>query len=252
MVNNPIINTIPSGNANPLIMEIVGPAGAGKTTLIRILYEQNKKIRQGVSTSKIRRIPFFVSNTVLLLPTYLRHYRHSRWFSWKEVRSMINLRLWHQVLAHQLSSRNLEMTIFDQGPIFRLAYLHEFGPEVTKSLVFEQWWNNVLSQWMNTLDIVVWLDAPNETLLERVHGRGHGYLTKEIPTSEGYEFLERYRKIFEHVLAKFAMNQELTLLHFKTDQKSPDQIADEIRVALESKLSLINDSRAAALPTNNT
>lgn len=252
MATHPIINKMSSGNTHPLIMEIVGPAGAGKTTLIRVLCEQNNQIRQGVSFPKIRRLPSFISNTVLLLPTYLRHYRHSRWFSWKELRSIVNLKLWHRILANQSSNHKPEMTVFDHGPIFRLAHLREFGPEVTKSPVFERWWNQVLSQWVNTLDVVVWLDAPNETLLERVQGRGHGYLTKEISTSEGYEFLERYRKTYEHVLAKFVMNQELTLLHFKTDWQSPEQIADEIRVALESKLSLINDSRAAVLPTNNT
>lgn len=217
-------------------MEIVGPAGAGKTTLMRVLCEQNKQIRNGVSPPKINRLPFFVDNTVLLLPTYLRHYRHSRWFTWKEMRSMINLRLWHQVLAYQLNNRHLETTLFDHGPIFRLAHLHAFGPEVTQSPVFEQWWNTLLGQWINTLDVVIWLDAPNETLLERVHGRGHGYLSKELSASEGYAFLDRYRKIYQQILAKFAMNQKLTLLHFKTDRKSPEQIADEIRVALESRL----------------
>jgi Deoxynucleoside kinase. len=115
-----------------------------------------------------------------------------------------------------------------------------------QSPVFEQWWNNVLSQWADTLDVVVWLDAPNETLLERVQQRGHGYLTKEISTAEGYEFLERYRKIYEQVIVKFAMNKGLTLLRFKTDRKSPDQIADDIRVALDSRFG----TNAVALPAN--
>jgi deoxyadenosine/deoxycytidine kinase len=247
MSSNSILNKTASDADYPLVIEIVGPAGAGKTTLMHVLCERHKQIRQGVSYPKISRLPFFVDNTAMLLPTYLQHYRHSRWFTWKEIRAMINLRLWHQILAHQYNSRNLETTLFDHGPIFRLAHLHEFGPEVTKSPVFEQWWNRVLDQWINTLDVVIWLDAPNEILLDRVHGRGHGYLSRELALSEGHEFLNRYRKAYEQILAKFAINPELTLLHFKTDQKSPDQIANEITAALASRLALNNNLKTAAL-----
>jgi deoxyadenosine/deoxycytidine kinase len=214
-------------------VEIVGLAGAGKTTLTRTLCQRNEKIQVGVPLDKVRTIPFLLSNTLSLLPTFLRHYRHTRWFTWSEVRSMDYLRAWHHALARQSRSNDF-LVVFDHGPIFRLALLREFGPAITRSELFEQWWDNVLNKWMTTLDIVVWLEAPLPIMLERAQDRGHWYLSGDISVQEGYEFLGRYQRAYEQILAQLTINQAVTLLRFNTDEKSPNQIADEVLVALES------------------
>lgn len=226
-------NNMRDGNTRPLTVEIVGLAGAGKTTLIRTLCQQNQKVQEGIRLHKMRTIPFLVSNTLFLLPTFLSHYRHTRWFTWSEVRSMNYLKAWHHALTRQ-SRRNDFVVVFDHGPIFRLALLREFGPEITRSQLFEQWWDSVLNEWMNTLDILVWLEAPFAILLERAQRRGHWYLSSGISVQEGYKFLRRYQRAYEQIMARLQTNRRLTFLHFDTGQKSPTQIANEVLVALAS------------------
>jgi deoxyadenosine/deoxycytidine kinase len=222
------------GNMRPLVIEIAGLAGAGKTTLIRDLSQRNNQIQVGVELQKIKTLPAMLSDALFFLPTYLRRYRHSRWFTWQEARSMVYLKAWHRALTQQ-PPKDDAVVVFDHGPIFRLALLREFGPEITRSQLFEQWWENVLNLWMNTLDIIVWLEAPFEVLLERTQRRGHWYLSRGISIQEGYEFLARYENVYEQIIARCPMNQGPTLLHFTTEQKSPDQIAEEVLSVLDSK-----------------
>lgn len=214
----------------PLVAEIVGPAGAGKSTLLRTLSQRNKKVQTSVSLSKIRYISPFISNTLFLLPTFLRDYRHSRWFTWAETRSMTYLKGWHQVLNRQPTS-NDSVTVLDHGPIFRLALLREFGPEITQSQRFEEWWGRMFNLWATTLDIVIWLDAPDVILKERIQIRSQWHRAKGKSEQETFEFLARYRTSYEQIIAQLTACRVQTLLRFDTGQESPEQIADKVVAA---------------------
>ena len=211
----------------PLVVELVGPAGAGKTTLSRALGKRNKRILAGVRLRRIGHILFFISSTLFLLPTYLRQHRHSRWFTREETRAMTYLKAWHHALGRQASS-DIAVTVLDHGPVFRLAQLCEFGPEITRSRRFEEWWDRMLKQCTVTLDMVIWLDAPDTNLLERIHVRDRWHIIKGKSEQEGYEFLARYRRSFERVIPKLTANGGPRVLRFDTNQESLDQIVDKV------------------------
>ena len=217
----------------PLVVELIGPAGAGKTTLLRAPSQRGKKIQPDIRLSKIRNIPFFISNTFSLLPTYLRQYRHSRWFNRRETRSMVYLKAWLHVLGQQ-ASNNDRMAILDHGPIYRLAVLREFGPEITTSQPYKRWWASLLNQWTATLDIVIWLDAPNAILLERIRARDHWHTIKEESEQEAYEYLTRYRSALEQIIAESLTDRQVTLLRFDTNQESVEQMVDHILATFDA------------------
>jgi len=225
MNNGATSNTI--AEKLPLVVEIIGPAGAGKTTLVRSLGQREKKIQQGISLSKTRQIPFFISNTFSMLPAYLRHYRHSRWFNWRETRSMVYLKAGLHVFGQE-ALNNEVVTVLDHGPIYRLATLREFGPELTTSQPYTRWWANLFRQWAATLDMIIWLDAPNAILLDRIRGRDHWHVIKEKCEREAYEFLTRYRTALERLIVRSVTDHQVALLRFDTSQKSADQIVDEV------------------------
>lgn len=219
----------------PLVVEIIGPAGAGKTTLLRALSQRHKKIQPGIHLSKIRRFPFFISNTFSLLPTFLRQYRHSRWFNRRETRSMDYLKAWLHVLGQQASNNDL-VIILDHGPIYRLAVLREFGPEITTSQLFKRWWARLVNQWTATLDVVIWLDAPNVILLERIRARNSYHTIKEKREQDGFEFLTHYRTALKQIIAESVTDRNVTLLRFDTNQESVEQIVDKVLVACNLEL----------------
>lgn len=227
----------PDSKNRALVAEIVGPAGAGKSTLLRTLSQRNDEFRASVPLTKVRYILPLIENTLFLLPSFLRYYRRSRWFTWAETRSMIYLKAWHQELTRQEASSD-PLTIMDQGPIFRLVLLREFGPEFSQSPRFEEWWRRIFKQWAAILDSVIWLDAPNALLKERIRTRSVWHRTKEKSEEEIYSFLTRYRTSYEQIIAELPAHLRQTLLCFDTSQESSEQIANKVLTAFDLELNI--------------
>jgi hypothetical protein len=215
-----------------LVVEVMGPAAAGKTSLVRTLRARDDRIRAGFDVPRIRWFPFVVGKVADLLPSWLLHYRRDRWFTWKELKSMAFLDAWLRAARRQTSTPAVA-TVLDHGPLYRLARLREFGPAVTKSERFQRWWHASLDGWLSALDIVVSLDAPDTVLLGRVEERGHWYLSADRPEEEKEEFLARFRRAFAETLETGTADMP-RFLHVRSDQHTLDEIADEVSAALES------------------
>lgn len=221
-------NTVIEKNS-PLIIELVGPAGAGKTTLLHELIRCNDKILVGpeLELRKTEHIPVFISQAPFLLPVILRGDKSSRWYTWEEIKYMVYLIGWPRVLRQQTGS-NYTTIILDHGPIFKLATLNEFGPESLKSPQLELWWQSMLNQWASELDLVIWLDAPDFILLERINKRSQKHAVKGKDDHEAHEYLARYRKSYEQILKRITTDRGPSLLKYDTGKLSIEEIAGNI------------------------
>ena len=222
---------LPSNNAinlsHPLIVELVGPAGAGKTTLSQVLSQRDEKISIAaeIELRKIEHIPIFLTNFPFLLSILFSRSRSGRSFTWEEIKYLVYLGRWPRLLRQQ-ASNNGRVILLDHGPVFKLATLDAFGPERLKSQDFENWWRDVLYQWASILDLVIWLDAPDAVLMERINNRDQRHAVKEKSEQEVANFLACYRSSYEHILAKITANGGPRLLQFDTNQASIEQIID--------------------------
>ena len=208
------------------VIEIVGPAGSGKTTLVRALTRRHPPFVTGVRLSKLSLAPYFAANALRLLPSYVAHYRHSRWLSRRELRAMTYVNAWHRWLRRQNAARGV--TIFDHGPIFRLVRLRAFGPELVGGEAFGRWWRSALAEWAAILYVVVWLDAPDDALAQRIQSRQDWHRLKAESDSDLRRFLVRYREGYEHVLSELMAIRPPRVLEFRTDQLPADEIAEAV------------------------
>ncbi|HZD80515.1 MAG TPA: hypothetical protein VE646_10820 [Actinomycetota bacterium] len=216
----------PEVRHRPVLVELMGPATAGKTSLARALRSREGRVAAGVRVPRRIWFPRLVLRLAGLVPIWLRARPRGRWFTWNEMKSIAFLDSWLRAVQRGTWSAS-PLVVLDHGPIYRLARLREFGPPLARSERFGRWWRTMLDGWAHALDLIVSLDAPDEVLLGRVERRGHWYLSSEPSVEQQRAFLERYRRAFAEVL-EMAGDAAPALLPVRSDQRAPEQIAQQV------------------------
>ena len=210
-----------------MVVEIIGLAGSGKSTLAGALCNHDERIVAGrrFAPAALNNMPFFIRHLLWSLPPLVLQSCGGRRITGREVKRMITLQGWHGVLQRQAAGNDVAI-ILDQGPIFKLTNLHGFGPEWFRRQRFESWWNRMFRRWASVLDAVIWLDAPRDVLIERIHSRGtwHSLQGKSAAATE--DFLSTYHKSSQHVISRLLTNNQFDVLRFDTSRQSSQQIAD--------------------------
>jgi hypothetical protein len=218
--------------SSPRIIELVGLAGAGKTTLTKTLGCCNDQIRveQIPYYRRIRYLAFFARNTLLCLPMWFRFNLkgNGRRLTGQEFAAMVILSGWHRLLKRPGSDTG-QVIVIDQGPVSMLTILWVDGPETLRSSPGKEWWIRTCKQWANALDELIWLDAANATLLERIRARDTWHKLKEEPDTEALECLGRYRETYGQVISLLtATNDDLKVLAFDTAREPLDGLVDNL------------------------
>ena len=214
----------------PQVVEVIGPAGAGKTTLCEMLSRDHTSIylNNFPDVRKLSSAPFFIWNVLQISPTLLDLAQHTnqklsrREFAWLSI-----LHGWSGVLRKDL--KNNKTILLDQGPVYLLTELYESNPGFLQSQAAEMMQRKIYERWAKTLDVIVWLDATDKCLLERINSRQKNHPIKNEAAEVVYKFLSRFRNAYEQIIPNLsAYNPELTILRFDTTQKEPAQIANQL------------------------
>lgn len=215
----------------PLIVELVGVAGSGKTSVASELYRHGRGIARGnfPDIHDLKNVKFFLVNGIALIPLLLRLRRASgQRLTRRQAAWMMILTGWPALLRRD-QGNDTSVIVVDQGAIYMLTELHSFGPECLRSRDVEWWWDRTYSQWARTLDLVVWLDAPNGILIERIQRRHRGHWVENRPEREVVQFLNQFRAGYEYVIGRLAaINKELKVLKIDTARASEDVVLGQI------------------------
>ena len=216
-----------------LVVELVGVAGAGKSSLSRALSRSNGRFVEGeiLEIRRLRHVPFFLINAAYLLPNLIQLFPTSRRITRKELKMMVYLRGWHRVVKQQ--SSDAKVLVLDHGPVFKLTWLRDYGPGNLRSRGLKEFWDEMLGRWATRLDLLIWLDAPDATLLNRIHSRTSWHLVKDMSEQEGLRFLARYRRSYEEVISKLDAISGPKVVRLNSDQNSIREIMVRALASLE-------------------
>lgn len=210
--------------ARPLRLELVGPAGAGKSTLSVSLVTQLQGVHREIWGLPV--LPLLLDGAQLI-PTFTGLWLHSRSPLWHETRHMVRLRTLQRALRRKGSDDN-EVLVFDEGPIFALAWLRGFGHETFRQQPSAEWWRKAFRDWASLMDAVVVLDAPDPVLAARIRARAHPHEVKEYPDAEIARWMARFRQALEWVLTGMAGFGAPAVVRLSSQEEPADQIAERV------------------------
>jgi broad-specificity NMP kinase len=214
-----------SRHSQSFVAEIIGPAGAGKTSLTSLL-RQNKNVRAGLSLWGLS-LASIARGVVSSGPILFAFCRERKYFGWDDVKLIIQ----HNALLHLVrleSSKGYQAVLLDEGTVFALAKLQAFGPGDEAPAESNSWMRSLFNKLAPTLDAVVWLDAPDAVLAQRIREREKPHRIKNGSDSDIQNHVKLYRNSFERVVSELSRRNGLKVYRFSTDQEPMEAIAQKV------------------------
>ena len=208
------------------VVELAGPAGAGKTTVARALVRSLPGARLGSPPGRLATVRSVVTTAPVLLASRSLA-APGRWWSEAELRSVGYLLAWQHELRDAVAGEPL---LLDHGPVFRLAMLVAGQPQALRHPVFGPWWWRTATTWGRLLDMVVVLDAPTDDLIARIEARPREHRVRGADPREAERFVDAYRVAFDQVLR--VVSHEGTPVVRVDTAAPPEVVADAVRARL--------------------
>jgi energy-coupling factor transporter ATP-binding protein EcfA2 len=205
-------------------IELVGPAGAGKSTLCSTL---TRKLPASTGSIWGQPVVPLLGNGIRLLPSFGPLWLESRSLLWDETRHMVRLRTLQRRLQ-RAEAGEIHTQMFDEGPVFSMAWLRGFGHETMRDRVADEWWRATIQEWASLIDVVVVLDAPDLVLAQRIRERAHDHEVKQFPDHEIAWWMARFRRALEWVLSEMSQHGGPRVMRLCSEDEASERIAGRI------------------------
>lgn len=161
------------------------------------------------------------------LPDLFTFCRRREHLNWDDLKLVIQ----HNALLRLISregAKGYRALLMDEGNVFALAKLRAFGCDAVKNEGGSM--QNLVNKVVPTLDAVIWLDAPDRVLAQRIRERNKEHRMKDKSDAEIKEHLSLYRSSFEGVVddLRNRNGSSLQVFRFSTDRQPLEQIAESV------------------------
>lgn len=214
------------------IVELVGPAGAGKTAVLHAIRQRDDTVFAGFRIDRLHSLPRIPGHALALAPLGLRLLRDDPRLWRPRMQHLLRLRILSASLVGKRTG-GYRAVVLDEGPVFSLCRLRLFRDASRLPDFPAGVWTRIQRSWSGQLDLVVWLDAPDPVLIHRIRSRPKDHEIKARTDQEMRRFLERFRETYRTILAELAASGGLRTIELNSAALPPDEIALRVLAALE-------------------
>jgi hypothetical protein len=215
-------------------VEILGVAGAGKSTLATLLQRgTGVEMATFIHARRPSHLVQIVRSIPRLLPILVSGLTRSPRISWPECKLLVYVTRWRLLVDPPMSPGTV--LLFDQGPLYALVRLTAEGKPFTTRRGFERWHEEMLGSWTSELTALIFLDAPDAVLWDRINERPQGHRAKGEEAKAGLRFIAGYRRCFEDLLRAVETLERPQVLRFDTSSMTAAQIAEKVEPTLRGE-----------------
>ena len=218
-------------NASRTLVEVTGIAGSGKSTVTSLLIEADYTPAKFISARDPEQITLFLRSLPQIAGLIAENVKHPPRMTWADFKLVVYVSSWDDYLNREAPDGTL---IFDQGPLYALVRLRAKGLGVAKTPAFAEWWSRMLGKWLDTMSLVVWLDADDDVLLGRVNQRDRSHDLKGVHLQRAKEFIHLYRTLFTEVEAEINRRGNPAIHRIDTGHSTAEEAANEVIAAVAS------------------
>ncbi len=218
------------------VVELIGPAGSGKSTLVRTLSRRFDRVPVRHSRSPDGTLGLWgqprsllLRGAVGLLPLAFTTLLEGRPLRPSEFAHMVRI----DALTRRLRrARRDAALLIDEGAVFGLTWLRvTYG--AGRSRARDAWCARTVAEWARTLTAVVQLDAADDELARRIRGRAKSHPVKDATDEEIRRFSAVFRRCFAEVLHELRNARPVPVVRLRTDVDPPEHLVASVSRALE-------------------
>jgi hypothetical protein len=213
----------------PLVFELVGPAGAGKTSVLQAIAQRDATLCGGIRLSRFERATGALRTLHVWGPAAATLFLSAPGAAPGALRHVLRVRTLRDVLERPVPRQ--KAVLLDEGPVFSLARLRALGARRTPTLLNHE--ARYLNAWGEELDGIIWLDACDTVLAQRIRTRAKAHRVKHSTDIVVRGFLEGYRQLYQEVLADF-QRCGVPVHTFDTSQVLPGDVVDSVLQLIEA------------------
>ncbi len=216
------------------VVEIVGPAGAGKSTLAGTLPSCDPRMAPHTGVWRLPRRDLLAA-AARLLPTALAAALGGAPLKPAEIAQMMRIDALRRVLARARAAEGPgRVLVMDEGPVFAFSWLDVFYGR-NGDPGWATWRRRALEAWAGALDGVIRLDADDAVLARRINERAKEHMVKGLPPQDIAEFTARFRRAFDRVLGEL-VPAGVAVVGLRTDDGAPEERAAELHHAIQEAI----------------
>jgi len=208
------------------IIQLCGLYGSGKSTLRSVMSRYGiDGILWEYRLPRLRNLHRFCFSVIWIMPALIAAGIDRDWFK------RFKLILYLNVLAQDLSlykHARRGVLLWDEGPIAHHVFLRVRVGKCRNQFIIDRILDKNARKLAGVLDGMIWLDAPDHTLIRRVKSRPQPHILKNTSWDDAGRFYVDNRRIYEQIISAWE-NHGVRMVRIPTHQCNPDEVIRKVR-----------------------